>query len=87
MKEKRCWICRRSKDEVDKDFKEFLDAGGFPDDASLVEIDLWGDQKVWLCQGCNSIIYKLTHHDENFDDQDIVLFEDLRNLDIEVNIK
>lgn len=86
MGEKRCWICRRNEKEVNEELEDYLAGSGTPEDAALVECDLWEMQKVFLCQGCQSIIFKMTHHDDVINEYDIVLFEDLDNLKINVKL-
>jgi len=86
MNEKRCWICGRNNDEVYKTYEEIFIERGIDDKGIVLsELDLWG-QKVWICSVCDSIIFKLTHHDEEcIDEQDIVLFDDLENLRIRLD--
>jgi len=75
---KECWICRRSQDELIKDLDDYISESGMPDDHVLLDVDI-GCQKLFVCQGCNSIIFDLTHHNKEVDEYDIVLFDDLWN--------
>lgn len=74
--EKRCWMCRRTQDELVKDLHDYIYNSGMPDDHVLFDVDI-GKQTLYICQGCNSIIFDLTHHGKKVDEYDLVLFDDL----------
>ena len=91
--EKRCWICRRTEAEVNKELDDLLAELGVSEDRVMHELELGvtGNLKVWICEGCHHVFFNMTRHDTNKktflpDDYDIVLFQDLRELELRISI-
>ena len=80
MKEKRCWMCRRTAKEV---WDETPDEGsGYPNPDSMMIKTSVGDQTIYCCIGCNAIIYNFTHRgvDETVDEYTLAELGDIIDL-------
>lgn len=81
-KEKECWMCRRNVEQLKKDLLYYMDTFGVPDeerDDHVLIDSMIGDQKSWICQGCQYHFWNMTHpsKDETIDDYTLVTMGDL----------
>ena len=86
--EKRCWMCRRTEAEVNKELDEFLCEEGIEEDNAICKLNQTEanttSKEIWICHGCYHIVMSLTRHSirDDFYSQplDIVLFDDLEKI-------
>lgn len=78
MKEKRCWICRRTQKDLEEAWEKG-EAGSYDfESLELFESKLYS--RLFICSVCRLLISGITIHDDDPDETDSVLFGDLDKL-------